>query len=166
MFFPFAWMFSFIPHVPGLEEVFSSKKCKTASSGSCCVTYGPEGVNTSLSAHQIFWELGLMFQAFETHFLSCWAKEKNLIAQPRTFADFLPTVLIYPLSRRSLHVKIDWWRHRRGLREGEKGRRLACSSCVTVWCMLYGYHGWHVPTHMKKRSTNLSLENLELLHEA
>lgn len=85
-------------------------------------------MNTSLSAHQILWEVGLMFLASKTHFLSYWAKEKVLIVQTRTCADFLHAVIAQFPRDPSRSNELDGdegevW-------EGEKGISVACSSSV------------------------------------
>lgn len=86
---------SFISYGFGLEKAVFFPECKAAATGSCHVAYVPGGVNVSLSAHQIFWEQGLMFLAFKTHFLSSWAKWKNFVVQTHTCADLLPLYCNY-----------------------------------------------------------------------
>lgn len=158
-FLPFHSLFlvSFISCGPGLEKVvrlffffffFLFQKRKAAATGSCCVTYVPEGVNTSLSAHQILWELGLMFLAFKTCFLFYWAKGKILVVQTHTHAVYLTLYCNYVttfLKPRDLwRSKLTRWREERGLRGGGGTHKvLECGDSVHS----QSSHGWHMPIH-------------------
>lgn len=109
-------------------------ECKAAATGSCRVTYVPEGVNVSLSAHQIFWEQGLMFLAFKTHFLSSWAKWKISVAQHMCWLTplYCNHLSTFPNSRGLERSKLAGWREWRGVR-GEGG---AAASRVKVQSMV------------------------------
>lgn len=137
-------------------------ECKAAATGSCHVMYVPGGVNVSLSAHQIFWEQGLMFLAFKTHFLSSWAKWKIFIVQTHTFADLLPLYCNY-----FKHFPNCTDLERSKLAGGESGE--VWEGKEGEWPQGWWFSAWlrqprmtHASAH-SKGFTNLSLKS-QLLH--